>query len=158
MASPKVYVTRKLHFSAAHRLYNPNWPAEKNEEVFGLCNNPNWHGHNYELFVTVAGAPQEDTGYVVDLGKLKRIVNQHVVDKVDHKNLNLDVDFMMDKITSTENFAVEIWNILVDKVRPAELVSVKLYETERNFVEYRGEVLESGEEPARQSEAVHSHA
>jgi 6-pyruvoyltetrahydropterin/6-carboxytetrahydropterin synthase len=121
-------------------MYNPAWTEEKNAEVFGLCNNPNWHGHNYELEVTVVGVPHPETGYVFDLSKLKKIVEARVLDKVDHKNLNLDVDFMRGIIPSSENFVVAIWNELRDAVAPASLYLIRLYETPRNFVEYRGEL------------------
>lgn len=145
---PQVYVTRHLHFSAAHRLYNPAWSPEKNEAVFGLCNNPNWHGHNYEMEVTLVGTPDEDTGYVYDLGELKSLVNREVVDKLDHRNLNLDVDFMQGQIASTENLVVAIWNQLADKVAPAKLHKIVLWETPRNFVEYRGETFTDESEPS----------
>jgi 6-pyruvoyltetrahydropterin/6-carboxytetrahydropterin synthase len=134
-----VYVTRKVHFNAAHRLHNPEKSEAWNEDTFGPCNNPNWHGHNYELEVTVAGEPDPETGYVVDLGDLKAVLNEQVVDKVDHKNLNLEVDFMDGVIPSTENFAIAIWNQLEGELPAGELHCVRLYETPRNFVEYRGE-------------------
>jgi 6-pyruvoyltetrahydropterin/6-carboxytetrahydropterin synthase len=136
---PTVYVTRKVHFNAAHRLHNPEKSAAWNEETFGKCNNPNWHGHNYELEVTVAGEPDPDSGYVVDLGDLKDVLHERVVDKVDHKNLNLEVDFMDGVIPSTENFAVAIWNQIEGALPSGRLHCVRLYETPRNFVEYRGE-------------------
>ncbi len=107
-----IYVTRKEHFNAAHRLYNPEWSAEKNAEVFGPCANTNWHGHNFELIVTVKGNPDPDTGFVIDLKKLSNLIKEQVVDKVDHKNLNVDVDFMTGKMASCEIFIVEIWKIL----------------------------------------------
>lgn len=134
-----VYVTRKVHFNAAHRLHNPDKSDEWNRETFGKCNNPNWHGHNYELEVTVAGAPDPETGYVIDLGNLKDVLREHVLDKVDHKNLNQEVGFMEGIIPSTENFAVAIWEELEDALPAGELHCVRLYETPRNFVEYRGE-------------------
>lgn len=134
-----VYVTRKVHFNAAHRLHNPEKSAEWNEETFGKCNNPNWHGHNYELEVTVAGEPAPETGYVIDLGELKSILNERVVDKVDHKNLNQEVDFMDGVNPTTENFAIAIWNQLEGALPSGQLDCVRLYETPRNFVEYRGE-------------------
>lgn len=134
-----VYVTRKVHFNAAHRLHNPEKSEEWNQETFGECNNPNWHGHNFELEVTVAGEPDPETGYVVDLGALKDVLHERVVDKVDHRNLNLEVDFMDGVIPSTENFAIAIWNELEGALPAGELHSVRLYETPRNFVEYRGE-------------------
>lgn len=135
---PTVYVTRKTHFNAAHRLHNPEKSEEWNEDTFGPCNHPNWHGHNYVLEVTVAGKPDPDTGYVIDLGVLKRILHERVVDKVDHKNLNLDVDFMEGIIPSTENFTIAIWHELEDALPSGRLHCVRLYETERNYVEYRG--------------------
>jgi len=134
-----VYVTRKVHFNAAHRLHNPEKSDEWNADTFGPCNNPNWHGHNYELEVTVAGEPDPETGYVVDLGNLKAVLNERVVDKVDHQNLNLEVDFMDGIIPSSENFAIAIWNQLDGHLPAGRLHCVRLYETPRNFVEYRGE-------------------
>ena len=142
MPKPIVYVTRKVYFNAAHRMHNPEWDEQKNSSVFGLCNNPNWHGHNYELEVTVAGTPNPETGYVFDLAHLKRILEEYILQKVDHKNLNLDVDFMQNVIPSSENFAIKIWEILAPALLPARLFSIKLYETPRNFVEYRGEFTE----------------
>ena len=138
-----VYVSRKEHFNAAHKLYNPAWSKEKNEEVFGPCANANWHGHNFELIVTVKGKPDPDTGFVVDLKKLSVLIRKEIVDKVDHKNLNMDVDFMADKLASTENLVIEFWKILSPKLssitKYGKLHSIKLYETPRNFVEYFGE-------------------
>lgn len=138
-----VYVSRKEHFNAAHKLYNPAWSKEKNEEVFGPCANANWHGHNFELIVTVKGKPDPDTGFVVDLKKLSVLIRKEVVDKVDHKNLNVDVDFMTDKLASTENLVIEFWKILSPKLssitKYGVLHSIKLYETPRNYVEYFGE-------------------
>lgn len=135
-----LYVTRRVHFNAAHRMHNPAWTDARNAEVFGLCNNPNFHGHNYELEVTVAGTPHPDTGYVIDLGHLRKLIDEHVLNKVDHRNLNLDVDFMAGVLPSSENFAVAIWQQLAPHIQgPARLHSVRLYETPRNFVEYRGE-------------------
>ncbi len=136
---PTIYVTRKLHFNAAHRLHNPEKSDAWNRETFGPCNHPNWHGHNYVLEVTVAGEPEPETGYVIDLGQLKRLVTETVVDKVDHKNLNLDVDFMQGILPSTENFVVAIWKQLEGALPSGRLHAVRLYETERNFAEYRGE-------------------
>lgn len=134
-----VYLTRAEHFNAAHKLYNPSWSKEKNDEVFGKCANDNWHGHNYELFVTVKGEPDPDTGFLVDAKKLSTIINEHVVDKLDHRNLNLDVDFMQGKMCSSENLVIEIWRQLQSHL-PAniQLHSVKLYETPRIYVEYFG--------------------
>lgn len=136
---PTVYVTRKVHFNAAHRLHNPDKSDAWNRETFGKCNNPNWHGHNYELEVTVAGEPDPETGFVVDLSDLKEVLHNRILDEVDHKNLNEEVEFMKDIIPSTENFAVAIWNELQDALPTGELHCVRLYETPRNFVEYRGE-------------------
>lgn len=136
---PVVYVTRRVHFSAAHRLHNPNWAVDKNKATFGLCNNENWHGHNYELEVTVRGSLNPESGFVIDLKKLKEILEKHILAKVDHKNLNLDVDFMRGEISTAENLAIKIWEQLEPLIPEGNLVSVKLFETERNFVEYRGE-------------------
>src|SRR4029078_10592148 len=107
-----VYLTRAAHCNAAHKLYNPSWSKEKNDEVFGKCANDNWHGHNYELFVTVKGDPDPDTGFVMDVKKLSNIIRDHVTEKLDHHNLNLDVDFMKNKMCSTENLAIGIWDQL----------------------------------------------
>jgi len=134
-----VYVTRREIFSASHRLYNENFSDEKNDKVFGKCNNPNGHGHNYVLEVTVAGEVDPETGYVIDLKKLKRIIKDNVIKKVDHKHLNLDVKFMGGIIPTAENIAVAIWNELKDKIPSGKLYSVKLYETENNYAEYKGE-------------------
>ena len=136
---PTVYVTRKVHFNAAHRLHNPARSDAWNRETFGKCNNPNWHGHNYVLEVTVAGEPDPDTGYVIDLGVLKGLVEEKIVDKVDHKNLNLEVEFLEGVLPSTENFVVAIWNELNEALPSGRLHAVRLYETERNLAEYRGE-------------------
>jgi 6-pyruvoyltetrahydropterin/6-carboxytetrahydropterin synthase len=138
-----IYVTRKVHFNAAHKLWNPVWSQEKNTEVFGACSNENWHGHNYVLEVTVAGNPDPDTGYVMDLKLLRDILEDKVLRKVDHKNLNLDVDFMKGVIASSENFAVRIWEQIEKDINNhhRKLYAVKLFETERNFVEYKGEVF-----------------
>ncbi len=137
-----IFVSRQEHFNAAHKLYNPSWSKEKNEEVFGPCANANWHGHNFELIVTVKGDPDPETGFVVDLKKLSKLIKAEVIEKLDHKNLNLDVPFMKDKMASTENLAIEIWKILVEKLpsitNNAMLHKIKLYETPRNFVEYFG--------------------
>jgi len=135
-----VYLTRLEHFNAAHKLYNPAWSVEKNEQVFGPCANENWHGHNYELFVTIKGDPDPDTGFIYDVKKLGLLIKEHVIEKVDHRNLNIDVDFMKGKMCSTENLATGIWNEL-KKNLPAgiQLHSIKLYETPRIYVEYFGE-------------------
>ena len=135
-----VYLTRVEHFNAAHKLYNPNWSQEQNEQVFGKCANQNWHGHNYELYVTVKGRPNPDTGFVFDVKELSRIINQYVIEHIDHKNLNVDVPFMKDQLCSTENLAIAIWKQLQPQL-PAgvQLHGIKLYETPRIFVEYFGE-------------------
>jgi 6-pyruvoyltetrahydropterin/6-carboxytetrahydropterin synthase len=138
-----LYISRKEHFNAAHKLYNPNLSREKNIEIFGACANDNWHGHNFDLIVTVKGNPDPETGFVVDLKKLSLLIRREIVDKLDHKNLNLDVDFMQGKLASCENLAVEIWKILNHHMPSitsfGKLHCVKLYETPRNYVEYFGE-------------------
>jgi 6-pyruvoyltetrahydropterin/6-carboxytetrahydropterin synthase len=135
-----VYLTREEHFNAAHKLYNPNWSREKNDEVFGKCANDNWHGHNYDLYVTVKGDPHPDTGFVFDVKQLSHIIRNHVVEKVDHLNLNLDVDFMKGKMCSTENLAMGIWDQLKAHLPEGiQLHAIKLYETPRIYVEYFGE-------------------
>ena len=138
-----VYVTRKEHFNAAHRLYNPNWSEEKNREVFGPCANINFHGHNFELIVTVKGIPDPDTGFVIDLKVLGDLIKERIIDQVDHKNLNLDVPFMRNKMASCEIFVMEIWKILAPAIEEqapgAHLYYIKLIETPKNFVEYYGE-------------------
>jgi 6-pyruvoyltetrahydropterin/6-carboxytetrahydropterin synthase len=134
-----VYVTRKGHFSASHRLYNPAWSDEKNQTVFGKCNNPNGHGHNYEIEVTVAGDPPQETGMVIDLKKLAEIIEEELIERVDHKHLNEDVDFMRGIIPTAENMAIAFWTILEPKITAGRLVSIKLFESANNFVEYRGE-------------------
>ena len=137
-----IYVSRQEHFNAAHKLYNPDWSKEKNTEVFGPCANEYWHGHNYNLIVTVCGDPNPETGFVVDLKRLSKLIKREVLEELDHKNLNLDVPFMKGKMASTEVLTIEIWKILVDKIPEitvhGRLYSVKLYETPRNFVEYFG--------------------
>jgi 6-pyruvoyltetrahydropterin/6-carboxytetrahydropterin synthase len=134
-----VYLTRVEHFNAAHKLSNPNWSKEKNEEVFGVCANENWHGHNYELLVTIKGTPNPETGFLYDVKKLSSIIKKQVLDELDHKNLNLDVPFMEGQLCSTENLAIAIWNQLQPHL-PSEvqLHCVKLYETQRIYVEYFG--------------------
>ena len=135
-----MYITRRERFNAAHRLFRKDWTDEKNAAVFGKCSNPNWHGHNYTLYVTVKGNVKPETGFVVNLKDLSKLIKIKIIDKVDHKNLNIEVDFMKDKIVSTENVAIAIWNELEDDVRQigAELFCVKLVETENNYVEYFG--------------------
>ncbi len=132
----KIAVYRKEHFNAAHRLYNPDWSDEKNEEIFGKCNNPNWHGHNYELIVKVIGEPDPSTGYVYDMKKLSDIIKMHVTDKFDHKNLNLDVEEFKELNPTAENIATVIYRILREQIEPHLDLQIRLYETERNFVEY----------------------
>ena len=138
-----VYVSRKEHFNAAHKLYNSSWSTEKNEEVFGVCANKNWHGHNFDLTVTVAGTPNPDTGFVVDLKKLGVLIREEIVSKVDHKNLNVDVDFMHGKMPTIEVFIMEIWKILepaVNEMAPTgKLHKLLLTETNKQFAEYYGE-------------------
>ncbi len=135
-----IYITRKAQFNAAHKLSRPDWSEEKNESVFGKCANPNWHGHNYSLFVTVKGEINPETGFLVDLKWLKDVINNHVVEKIDHKNLNVDVDFMKGKLTSTENLAIAIWEELNPHIVAAGAIMhcVKINETENNYVEYFG--------------------
>lgn len=134
-----VYITRRERFSAAHRLYKPELSDEENFKLYGLCSNPNWHGHNYVLEVVVKGDVDTETGYLLDLGDLKKIVRKTVIEKVDHKNLNLETDFMKGIIPSAENIVIAIWKQLVDKIPKGTLHSVKLYETENNYFEYKGE-------------------
>lgn len=135
-----VYLTRQEHFNAAHKLYNPAWSREKNEEVFGKCANENWHGHNYDLYVTVKGNPDPDTGFLFDVKRLSTIIKEQVIEKLDHKNLNMDVDFMQGKMCSTENLAIEIWKQLRPHIPDTvQLHCVKLYETPRIYIEYFGE-------------------
>ncbi|HAX47129.1 MAG TPA: 6-pyruvoyl tetrahydrobiopterin synthase [Nitrospina sp.] len=136
-----IFITRKHHFCASHRLYNPSFSDEKNEATFGLCNNPNGHGHNYVLEVTLSGEIADDTGMVFDLKELKKLTQQEIIDKVDHKNLNVDVDFLTDIIPTAENLAIRFWKRLEPKITKGQLYEVKLYESERNFVVYRGENL-----------------
>ncbi len=135
---PTVTVTRRVHFSAAHRLHNPGMSADENRETFGLCNNPNYHGHNYELDVSVQGEVDPETGYVVDLGLIKRIVGERVLSRLDHKNLNVDVPEFQDLNPTTENIVIVIWRMLEGAV-PGRLKKLVLWETPRNYVEYRGE-------------------
>ncbi|MBL6680952.1 MAG: 6-carboxytetrahydropterin synthase [Flavobacteriaceae bacterium] len=134
----KITICRKSHFNAAHKLYNPIWSKEKNLDVFGRCSYENYHGHNYELIVKFEGEIDQDTGMVMDLSDLKKIIVREVEDVLDHKNLNLDIDYFKDKIPSTENLAVFIWNKLNDTIELEGKLSIVLYETPRNFVEYSG--------------------
>ncbi|RPI18864.1 MAG: 6-carboxytetrahydropterin synthase [Ignavibacteriae bacterium] len=135
-----VFITRKFHFSASHRLYDPALSNEESERIYGKCSNPNGHGHNYMLEVTVAGEPDVHIGYVMDLKELKELVNSELINKVDHKNLNLDVDFMKGVIPTAENIAIQFWKQIENKINNnnRKLYSVKLFETENNSVEYRG--------------------
>jgi 6-pyruvoyltetrahydropterin/6-carboxytetrahydropterin synthase len=135
-----VYITRRERFSAAHRLYNPDWTEEKNNSFYGGCANPNWHGHNYELWITVKGEIKPELGYLVDLKLLGAIIREKIIVKVDHKNINIEVDFMKGKMVSTENLAIAIWQEIEPYIKSmdAELHCVKLQETENNYVEYFG--------------------
>jgi len=134
------HIIRRERFNAAHRLFRKGWTDEKNLQVFGKCSNPNWHGHNYELFVTVRGEIDSETGFVINLKDLSRIIKRKVIDKIDHKNLNLDVDFMKNKITSAENIAIAIWQEIEEDIKTIGgiLHCVRLLETENNIVEYYG--------------------
>ena len=135
-----IHITRRERFNAAHRLFRADYSDERNNEVFGKCSNPNWHGHNYELFVTVKGDINNETGFLINLKVLSKIIKTNVINKLDHKNINLEVDFMKGKLASTENLAVSIWNELEDNVNVlgAELHCVKVVESENNFIEYYG--------------------
>jgi 6-pyruvoyltetrahydropterin/6-carboxytetrahydropterin synthase len=135
-----VYITRKEVFSSAHKLSRADWSNEKNVEMFGKCSNPNWHGHNYNLYVTVKGEVNPETGFLINLTDLSIILKKYVLDKVDHKNLNMDVDFMKGKLCSTENLAIEIWKQIETYINAlgCKLHCVKIQETEKNYVEYFG--------------------
>ena len=139
-----IYITRRETFNAAHRLRRDDWTNEENERVFGKCCNQNWHGHNFELFVTVKGIPSKETGFVINLKKLGDIIRNGVIEKIDHKNVNLDVDFMQGQMSSTENLTIGIWNQIENQITNlgGELAKIKLVETENNYVEYFG-----GKEP-----------
>jgi 6-pyruvoyltetrahydropterin/6-carboxytetrahydropterin synthase len=136
-----IFLTRRERFNAAHRLFREDFSEEKNLEVFGKCSNPNWHGHNYELFVTVSGSVDPETGFVINIKILSDIIIEHIIEKLDHKNINVEVDFMKGKLASTENIAIAIWGQLLAPIGKcnAKLHCVKLCETENNFVEYFGE-------------------
>jgi 6-pyruvoyltetrahydropterin/6-carboxytetrahydropterin synthase len=136
-----IYLTRRESFSASHRMFSPDWSDEENFRVFGKCSNPNWHGHNYVLFVTVKGTVRPENGFVINMNILKQIIKDKVVDKVDHRNLNLDVDFMKEKIATTENLAIAVWNQLKEPLEKegALLHCVRIEETENNSIEYYGE-------------------
>ena len=135
-----VYLTRVEHFNAAHRLYNESWSEEQNRQVFDKCANANWHGHNYDLHVTVKGEPHPETGFIFNAKTLGRLIRDIIIERVDHRNLNMDVDFMRGKLTSAENFAIGIWNELQDAIEQegAQLHCIRLYETPRIYVEYYG--------------------
>lgn len=133
-----IYITRRLEFCASHRLYNPRFSDQENAEIFGLCNNPNGHGHNYVLEVTVKGDVAPDTGMVLDLKSLKKLINREIIDKVDHKNLNVDVEFLKGVIPTAENIAIKFWELIEPKIENGALHELKLYESERNYVVYRG--------------------
>ncbi|HCC70277.1 MAG TPA: 6-pyruvoyl tetrahydrobiopterin synthase [Bacteroidales bacterium] len=135
-----IYLTRRERFCAAHRMFRPDFSDEKNEEAYGPCSNPEWHGHNYELFVTVKGEMNKELGYAMNLKKLKEIINKHVIIHLDHMNINTQVDFMKGKLVSTENIAIVIWEILEPQVRKegVELHCIKITETENNYIEYYG--------------------
>jgi 6-pyruvoyltetrahydropterin/6-carboxytetrahydropterin synthase len=139
-----IYITRRETFNAAHRLKRDDWTNEENERIFGKCCNQNWHGHNFELFVTVRGIPSKETGFVINLKTLGDILKDGVIEKIDHKNINVDVDFMKDQMSSTENLAIGIWEQIEDEIMKlgGELAKIKLVETENNYVEYFG-----GKEP-----------
>ena len=134
----EITVSRKAHFNAAHRLHNKNWTDEKNQKIFGKCNYQNYHGHNYELIVSVTGEINPETGYVIDMGELKKIIKNEVEERLDHKNLNLDVPHFSNTIPSAENICIYIYDILKDNIDSQFKLSVRLYETPRNFVSYSG--------------------
>ncbi len=136
--SGEVYITRQVHFNAAHRLHNPSRSRAWNGRVYGPCSNPNGHGHNYVLEVTVRGRPDPETGYVMDLGELKRILEKAVVGPCDHKNLNKDVDFLKGTIPTTENLVLAFWGRIAPRIKAGRLHSIRLYETPRNYAEYLG--------------------
>lgn len=135
-----VYITRREHFNAAHKLWREDWSDEKNYEVFGKCSNKNWHGHNYTIFVTVKGVPSVETGFVIDLKDLSTIIRQEVIEPLDHKNLNLDVPFLSGLLASTENIVIKIWEQIEGPISKAggQLARIRLEETENNFVDYYG--------------------
>ena len=138
-----VYISKEVHFCAAHKLYNAKWNEEKNEEIFGKCANTNWHGHNFDMTVTVKGEPDPDTGFIINFKILKKIIKKEIIEKVDHKNLDMDVEFLKGKMTSCENLVVAFWDILKSKIEEessgrATLHCIKLYETPTSFAEYYG--------------------
>lgn len=148
-----VYVTRRVSFSAAHRLYNPEWSEEQNQAVFDKCANPHGHGHNYVLEVTVVGTPDPETGYVIDLKLLAQLLEREILSKVDHKHLNYDVDFLRGVNPTVENLALAFWRILQDKLPTGRLYAVRVYESDNNYAEYRGEPFE----PTVNGVMHHSH-
>jgi len=135
-----IYITRRERFCSAHRLFNPEWDDDKNNEIYGGCSNPKWHGHNYILWVTVKGNVKQDLGYLADMKEISKIIREHIITKLDHKNINLEVEFMQGKRISTENLAIAIWEQLEPfmKMLGVEMHAVKLEETENNYVEYFG--------------------
>jgi 6-pyruvoyltetrahydropterin/6-carboxytetrahydropterin synthase len=135
-----IYLTRRETFNAAHRMFRPEWSDEKNYEVFGKCSNPNWHGHNYKLMVTVKGELNPETGYVVNLKDVSAIIKSQIIEKLDHKNLNIEVDFMKNRIASSEGLAIGIWNELFEPFNTigVQLHCIRIEETENNFIEYYG--------------------
>ncbi len=135
---PIVTVTRRLRFNAAHRVHNPALSDAENAALFGKCNNPNWHGHNYRLEVSVQGEIDERTGYVIDLGQLRDVVERDVIELTDHRNFNIDVPYMHDIIPTTENIVVAMWRVIAPAVAPAKLVRLRLWETDQNYAEYEG--------------------
>jgi 6-pyruvoyltetrahydropterin/6-carboxytetrahydropterin synthase len=149
-----IYVTRKAHFSAAHRLYNPTFSAARNDATFDKCNNPMGHGHNYTIEVTVAGDPDPLTGYVIDLKKLAALMDELIIEKVDHKHLNFDVPELRGIIPTAENIALIFWQILDPKIKDGKLYSIKVFESDNNFVEYKGEPV--GEIPKYEVESLQS--
>ena len=137
-----IYISRKEHFNAAHKLYNPNWSEERNRKEFGVCSNENWHGHNYEIIVTVKGLINKESGMIINLKTLSDIIKEEILDKVDHKNLNIDVPFLKGMITTTENVTVKFWEVLESRLKVdniCKLHRIRLYETPRNFIDYYGE-------------------
>lgn len=136
-----IYLTRRETFNAGHRMFRPDWSDDENTRVFGACSNPNWHGHNYTLFVTVRGTINPETGLLINLKLLSKLIKEHVIEHIDHKNMNLEVAFMKNRIASSENLAIGIWEVLEPHIRPlgAELHCVKVVETENNYIEYYGE-------------------
>ena len=133
-----VYLTRQEHFNAAHKLFNPKWSREQNEAVFGVCANENWHGHNYDLYVTIKGQPDADTGFLFDVKDLSKLIRKHVIDKLDHKNLNTDVEWFRDLIPTSENVALVCWRELRAALPESLTLRLRLWETPRNYVDYQG--------------------